>query len=164
MDELADMLADFQASAAYVKLQAIVEEYHQNDAAAVAGPAEAILKICEEHGYAYERVFRVKEIGALPFMNFRFTRAHVRASKIKREGCSQSILEKSAVATEDDPRTRYIAKYTASLQFKDPRFARYFARKTSKSEIWVQRTPHMALLAFRTKFLAPSRTYPRMAR
>ena len=34
------------------------------------------------------------------------------------------------------------------------------ARKTSKSEIWVQRTPHMALLAFRTKFLAPSRTYP----
>ena len=87
------------------------------------------MRICEEEGYAYERVFQVKEIGALPTNRDNegctFTRAHTRASKIKGAGCSKSTLEKNAVATEDDPRTRCIAKYTASLQLKDARYTRY---------------------------------------
>ena len=124
-----DELTTFQQSSTCAKLRAVVEEYQNDSAATVVSVEETILQICEEDGYAYERVFQVKEIGALPSnrdnKGCTFTRAHSRASKIKREGCSQSILEKSAVATEDDPRTRYIAKYTASLQFIDVRYARY---------------------------------------
>ena len=55
-----DELAAFQQSAAYAKLQVVVERYEEDATASVRSTAEAILKICEDHGYAYERVFQVR--------------------------------------------------------------------------------------------------------
>ena len=124
-----DELTSFRASVACSMLQGILANYQKDSEAAVVSVAETIIQVCEDHSYAYERIFQLKEIGALPSNRDNegctFTRAHSRASKIKGAGCSKATLEKNAVATEDDPRTRYIAKYTASLQFIDVRYARY---------------------------------------
>ena len=55
-----DELTAFQQSSTCAKLRAVVEEHQNDSAAAVVSVEETILKICEEEGYAYERVFQVR--------------------------------------------------------------------------------------------------------
>ena len=141
-----DELASFQKSPACAKLKVVVDNYEEDAESAVVTSAEGILGICDQDGYSYERVFRLKEIGALPTNRDKegcsFYRAHSRASTIVKIGCSKSILEKNAVATEDDPRTRYIAKYTASLQHKDDRYARYSEKEVQIGNLGATHANH----------------------
>ena len=118
------------SKACYDQLKPFVDRAQGDpDDACIVACMDGIMRVCFEHGMAYEATVHSKQVGIHPKNRdgegFILGRAISRGVKVTQCGFSWRVVKMDAVAVEDHPLHRHIAKSTKLQSDLNPGAAQY---------------------------------------